>query len=241
MDSIAELYFTVIEKISAYRNLILFGIGVLLLSTGVVWWQSSRRASISRGAHAALLELEKLTHAEVGDKATTEGAMLFPSEEEKWAAVQVAADRSHADFAGSKLAAFFLAYRADALTVLGKKDEARELLARAVASMPMGDIRDLYEIKLALFQLDMAEPQAVTQGIARLQKIANKDRSAAQPVALYRLGEYYWILNDFNEAKNYFGQLSLMHGRKIENQLGSIEPLPWATKAQSRLNLIASA
>jgi len=121
-----------------------------------------------------------------------------------WYDVEVALEMGYEQNTGSKLAPYFLAYKADAMLEQGKKQEALAVLQEALEKIsPKDDLYGLYAVKLALMKLD--NPDSKKEGLQSLEDIAEKDGSG-KTGALYNLGLYYWQ-NNIEKAKGYFEQL----------------------------------
>jgi len=136
-----------------------------------------------------------------------------------WYDVQVAFQMGYKQHASSKLAPYFLAYKAEALNNDGKKKEAIETLGQALEKMnKSAGMFSMYKTKLALMKLDMKDdPVLQKEGLQELEAIAcvgtaDKacEESSGNHSALYYLGLYHWEKNDIQMAKNIWQKLVAM-------------------------------
>ena len=243
MESVASFFDKISSIIAPYKKMIALLLAMTAISGLGTWWYVWRKNIINQGAHQALIQLEEYANKKIASSdadANDVDSSEFKNKEEKWAALKNAATAAYGKFSSSKLAPFFLAYASQATGEQGNKAEAISTLEKAVNEMSSGDLKDLYRVKLAILKMD-SEGDDVSAGLEVLQSVASESGSGAQALALYRLGEYFWIQKKFDEVKNYWGQLILNYGNPVESQLGTLEPSVWAEKAKSRLELITAS
>lgn len=135
-----------------------------------------------------------------------------------WRDVQMALDLGYRQNSNSKLAPYFLTYKAESMQLQGKTTEAIETLESALKLMTnKDDFYGLYKAKLALMQLDSADAVMQAKGLADLQVIAESDNSG-KDTALYYLGLYYFDKNDLQNTRKYWQQL-VVDGEKENDRL----------------------
>jgi predicted negative regulator of RcsB-dependent stress response len=118
-------------------------------------------------------------------------------------------------------------YQAQAMIKQGNNEQAREVLGKAVNAMPSSsDLAPLFNIKMALMNLDSNAPQAVAQ----LKELATNTSSHFSDAAAYYLGQYYWINNDEKQAKEVWHKM--INATQTDKKLGQS---PWAQLAQEKM------
>lgn len=141
-----------------------------------------------------------------------------------WDEVEMAFKTAYKQNQSSTYAPYFLAYQAEALIRQGKKQEAKELLEKAVSSMNKNQyLKSLYNTKLALLNADQEG------GIQDLINLAQDAKNPFQDMAKFYLGEYYYAQGDLEKAKEQFVELDNM-GEKSEVQS------PWVRLGLNYLN-----
>jgi len=151
-----------------------------------------------------------------------------------WYDVEVALEMGYEQHAGSKLAPYFLAYKAEAMYEQGKKKEAIESTKQALEKMsPKDDLYGVYNVKLALMKMDSETESVQQEGLRLLEKIALGDDSG-KAGALYNLGVYYWDKDNTEKAAGYFKQLAAMEIKK-EGELPGVKS-QYMTMAQEKLD-----
>ena len=150
-----------------------------------------------------------------------------------WLDVEVALDMAYKQNSGSKLAPYFLAFKADAMHNQGKTKEAIEQLQISLNKMDKeSGMFGAFSAKLALMKLDAQDEALQKEGLAELQVASEKDNSG-QGVALFYLGSYYWGKDDFVNAKEAWSKLVALSGEKEDAPLS-----PYARMAKEKLELI---
>lgn len=166
------------------------------------------------------------------DQLSIEDTEIFPSNEEKWAKVEEVFKEGYEKNSSSGIAPLFLAFQSEALINLDRSDEAISVLKKAIGLLRDDTIKDSYQAKLSLMQLDSKDESVQKAGFELLQSMANKSGSLIRDLALYYLGEYYWVKKNFVEAKNYWSTLISEFGEKTKT------PSEWAKLAVDKLKLI---
>jgi len=117
-----------------------------------------------------------------------------------------------------------------------------------------GEFSSLQFVKLALMYMDTASNVLKDQGLKILDGFTDThnfiptvresgllksirvsgDKNYVHDLALYRLGEYYWLTKNFKLARNYWNRLTLQYGKSTKT------PSVWANKVTDKLKLIES-
>lgn len=227
-----------IEQLFEYRKKITIA-AVLIAVIGGGWLvRSSHRVRQAQTAHKAFADGMKYFDAPVRGASDEEyhiSQHVFATEVEKWTKVAQVFTEGYDKNQGCDIAPLFLAMKAEALVQLKKYADARAALTTMLAIMPVSALYDYYQIKLALLNVDSGEQALVDSGLAQLQATAADTKNAAQDLALYHLGYYYWHQKNFDQAKNYWNQLEHAFGPETKN------PSPWYAQIKNKLKLITSA
>ena len=190
-------------------------------------------------AHRALVESLEYFSAQVKqaiDEVPKNFAeKIFPNEKDKWQSTAAAFKRAYDENSSSNIASFFLLYQSEALKNFGDLDKSIDVLKQALSLMPKSELRQAYEIKLALMKVDSSDQIVSKQGLEKLKSIASDDSNIQHDFVLYQLGEYHWTKKEFDQVKNYWKMLMLKYGKGEEN------PSPWISLIKNRLKLIESA
>lgn len=205
------------------------GVIVLVFGYGVYRYMAHQT---NMAAHKELVQLTRMIDEPLRVAGDAPGDVRASLENEKWGRIADVADKDYKEFKGTKIGAVFLVLRADALSHLGKEDEALATMRQAVDSMPVATVKDYYQLKHVLMLMDSKNKMAQAEGLAALIKISNNAKHAAHDRALYHLGEYYWINKQFAQAKNSLQQFIVKYG--TEKSLFEM-----VEKARERLELLA--
>lgn len=229
----------VIKKAKEYQNQLLMGIGVLALivggTVGYLYYKKSQEEKAYRAFVVATEFFDapvKPSDSKETDDLNLLGKKEFKTNKEKWEKVASVFKAGYEKHSGSGIASMFLIYHAQALVELGKKDEAKTTLKKAVLNLSDKKVANYFKSKLALMLLDSKNEKEVSQGLEMLSSIAGDETSVVHDAALYHLGEYYWYQKKFQESKNYWNQLLLKYGKSEKN------PSSWANAAKDKLRLI---
>ena len=214
-----------VARVVEYRmpiiaSLALVGIGFGVL-TGYRHYQKIGNARAQQDFMAAVKLFESPVDANAKETAL-----------DKWENVAKAFEAGYQKNKATSLGAAFLAYQAVALLKLGKHEDPIVLLKNAKSSVSVKDIKESYELKLALVLLESSREDYSADGLAKLQDLALKPTSAVHEQALYQLGLYYWIKQDFDAAKNYWQQFIVKYGN--ENSVSDL-----IDKVREKLELLA--
>ena len=204
------------------KSFIATGVVALALVGGYYYLRVYRIEQDAR-AHATLTEvLAEVTRA--------------VSKPDAWQDVEIAACTAYRQHSSSDIAPYFLAIEADALIEQGKATEGKELLRKAVSSMPSkAPLTDLYALKLARLEINAQEDASRKEGIAVLEKLAADDKSLVHDEAMFRLGKAYAQELRADEAKKTFEQLVSTYKESKEPAAQSV----WAGLAQEQIDRLA--
>ncbi len=210
----------------AYRDLIVVGVMVVVIAIGGGggWWY--HRQVRENEAHKAYAQLAQEV-ASAGDSA---GA---------WGRIVQDAGLMRENHGGTAAEGLIAAAQAHALVELGQLPEALEVY-KFVASKAQEDIKPFYEITVALLQLDIGDAAGSQEGLETLKRISSGpdyNLSLSYDLALYRLGEYFWTRKNFDQARNFWGQL-IVSTEKDKDLPDYRNGSPWAAKAREHLALI---
>ena len=214
-NAIMERFYKVVDMVFGNRKQVIAGIGALLVLAALVVGYSYYNKYAQMRAHKEFMELVRFHESPVtGKTVMSETVVEFSTDEEKWKKIAEAAKAGYQKNKGSGLASMFRCYQADALAVLGKTDEAIDLLESSVRDVSHTAIKDFYKLKISLIKLDSAKDLVKKEGFAELKKIAENTKHYANESGLYYLGAYFWTQKDFAQAKNYWQQLMVKYGLK---------------------------
>lgn len=234
MDYVKNAYEYALERKNHLLVLLLIILGIIGLSIGYYFYREGLQKRAQKDLVKDIAVLQAPVHTpDMQNEALKLDSEFFTSQEEKWTKV---AQNFESDFQknkGSGVAPMFLAYQADALINLGKLDSAVQVLKKLVNMAPESAVKSYYKVKLALVSIDSGNKDFEKEGLEVLKSIGLESQNSAQPMALYYLGQYYWFAKNFDEAKNYWNQLILKYGKKVE------KPSIWAEKAKVYLKLIS--
>lgn len=151
-----------------------------------------------------------------------------------WSPIEDLFKLGYEQHSSSHLAPFFLAFEADALIQQNKKIEAVKIFDEMISKSSAQDpLLPLFKTKRALVQLDIEDSAAKEAGLQELISLGNDTKNIFNDVALYYLGEYYFVQDKLTEAKQTWQQL--VNQQKHEQVMIS----PWAQLAQRKLDQIA--
>lgn len=167
-------------------------------------------------AHKDLIAAMRYFDAPVGKGKTVVTAEIieYANETDKWKKVEEIFKEKARKHRGAGIAPIFQAYLSEALMHQGRIDEARELLATTIKLIASGPIREFFEIKLALMNIDSTKADLQQEGLLALKKIAENAQHSAHELGLYYLGYFYWTRKDFAQVKNYWQQYMVKYGFK---------------------------
>lgn len=204
------------ETNSKYLNYIL----TFVVAGGVFWggynlynyYICSREASAQKVLNECIAELDK-----------AKGGMG------SWYDVEVAFQMGHKQNSGSRLAPFFLAFKAEAMYNQGKVKEAIDTLNESLKSMgESSDLFGMYNAKRALMKLDAKDDALQKEGLAELEAASQKNDSG-QGVALFYLGSYHWSNNEFAKAQEAWKKLVAL--REVKD----VKVSPYVQMAKEKL------
>ena len=210
-------------------------LGLTFLGIGYSFY----RVKVQQRAQLSFSEALKYYDAKVILPGSTEeledfNTVTFKSEDEKWANVVKVFQDAYSENKGATIAPFFRAYQSDALVRLGDLSQAIKVLKDAIKFMPNSELKSYYQVKNALMCLDSENKDFKEEGLSLLKGFALDQKSSIHDMVLYYLGEHYFDNKNFDEARNYWNQLTLMYSKSSE------KPSWWAEQARPKLKLISS-
>jgi predicted negative regulator of RcsB-dependent stress response len=216
-------YFSVSRYVRQFkyaRELFLAGVLLVVAILGFLsyrWYVSYRE----QAAQQALAESIELVH-----KAS---AANTPDE---WASVATRLQLAYDQHSHSYMAPYFLAFRAQALSEMGKKAEAQELMETVVKTIPASsELAPLFKTRQALMLLDAHDEQEQRRGLQLLQALAQDIHNRAQDMAQFYLGSYFAAHGKTEEAFQAWHTL-------INNQQDGKYTSPWVAQAQRQLSVL---
>jgi tetratricopeptide (TPR) repeat protein len=221
------------------RQVALALLAALGISAGYMVYRGYRhRCELS--AQRALADALKYFDGDVKGKQQREEqdleARIFDSAQQKWQESAQAFRNAYEHNSSTSIASMFLAYESECYLRLGDLKKAIEILRNALPLITVSQLHQEYSLKLALMLLDASDVEE-QEGLKMLEAAAQAKGSLVQDAALYRLGEYYWCKNQFNDAKKYWNQLVTEFADRGE---GDKFNSPWAELADPKLHLIES-
>lgn len=241
MESIKALFHNAIDRVIDNKEKLVVVVLLALGITGGVMGYQAYRQRVEARAHRSFVEAMKYFTGDVkGEQASTGqelDAKFFTSAIEKWEQTAQAFHQAYENNRSSALAGIFLAYESESYSHLGDYQRSLELLRSALPLIKNNNIAQLYQLKLGLLLLDGPTEALQVEGMNTLKTMAAENSLLAQEGALYRLGEYYWHKRQFDDVKNYWGQLVQKFGEKDEADRYTSN---WAELAASKLKLIES-
>lgn len=140
--------------------------------------------------------------------------------------------RGYADYKNSAYAGFFLALQAELQAAQGNQQEALQSMTQAVGMISSIDpvLYYTYCTKLALMQLDAADPALQTKGRQSLEKLALNGKNPVHDMAWFYMG-YQALLDNDNQG------VQTAWGRLFDAQKNPLSM--WGVRAQSLLNYTA--
>jgi len=232
-----------IKAIQTYKNQVILVLAVIAALTGSIfgymYFKKNREEKAYRTMVVAMEYFEAPIKADDDkDEDPNDLSFLnkkeFKTKKEKWEKVQQVFAEAYKNHCSSGLAPVFLAYQAEAQINLNNLAEAIKLIREAISQAHPREVKEQYQVKLALMLIDTKNDASITEGLSMLKKIAADDHSVSHDTALYYLGDYYWHRKKFVDARNYWNQLLLKYGKDEKN------PSPWVPVAKERLRLIDS-
>ena len=137
---------------------------------------------------------------------------------------------------GSSLEPYFLVFQANTLIKEGKLDDAIGIMEKAITHMSKSNaLLPLFEVKHALMQMDSTVSASQQIGLQKLTELARDVKNPYADMASFFLGNYYWSVNNLEEAKKVWQELIEVQRKE---QMGA--PSPWAQLAQIKLQQITA-
>lgn len=150
-----------------------------------------------------------------------------------WENVSLNFSLGYDHYNASAMAPYFLAGKADAMIMQGKKKEALDVMNALIARVtPAAPLYELYSIKRALMRIDSEDQKDL--GLAELKQLASNEKNLHRDRALYYLGFYAWSHDDLVEAKKQWTTLVDLSNNRPEGTPQS----PWVALVTERLEQI---
>jgi tetratricopeptide (TPR) repeat protein len=235
--SLAEWLDCSLDYVIKHKKQALLSFGLVVGATLAIWGYVAYSARVQIKAHGAFIEALKVYEASVvpGSKEATGSLNRFASEEEKWTKVADVFRKNYEQYTSAGIAPIFLTFQAEALTRLGKFDEAIAVMQQALRKMNTDALKDFYGVKLAVMYLDSGKPEHKQEGLSALEKIVADQKNYAHEYALFQLGYYFWSEKNYAQARNHWQQFMVKYGLK-DTKLQS----PYADLVRAKLSLISA-
>ncbi len=147
-----------------------------------------------------------------------------------WKDVALAFQTGYTQNKKSTLAPYFLAFQAEALIHQGELNQAVDVMNQMLGSLKKDSpFFGLYAAKRALMKLDMPDDAANKAGLEELLALANEEVNPHRDMALYYLGEYYWVNNEREKA-----HISWRYLANVAQFGKSPTPSPWFDLVKAR-------
>jgi len=201
-----------------YVKEILIGASVALVLLFSVWGYRSYRAGKDAKAQLALAEAVYAYQQAAQDKGIT------------YSHAELLLQEGYDAYSSTRLAPYFLVFKAEAQVHQGNLNGAVETLSKALILIPENTpLHNMYKTELALMQLDGDNEEAQTEALESLKSLAFDENNAARDHALYYLGSYYWSKNDIEQAKQAWNALITIGNQDKLSSSG------WAAHVQEKL------
>ena len=224
----------IIDKIIKHKNKLIIATTILAVASLGTWGFFYHKTQLQIKAHKNFVTAIKLLDIPVissSDK-KSQDKEHFKTEEEKWTKVEQEFREGYDKSKGTELASMFLAFQSEAFLHLGHLDQASKILKKAIAETKSDTVKQYYNVKLSLMQLDSGIAEDEKEGLERLQSIANNQRNIANDQALFHLWEYFKTKKNKEQATNY--------GQRFIAKYGNEESLVQQIEAvKSWLELVA--
>lgn len=202
-----------------YKRELIIGISFLTLFFGTLYFYGYWRDQVEQSAYGDLFDLMQISHSSSKDDAV-------------WKNIEVGAEAGFAQHSNSVLAPYFLAIQAEALVQQEKLTEATAIMDTVVQKISSkSPFYYLYNTKHALLQL--SQDASRQNGLAKLEALAQDSTNPQRDMALYQLGNYYFLHDDLAKGNAAWQTLIVAFGQSM---LGKS---PWAELAQSKLGTLA--
>ena len=128
----------------------------------------------------------------------------------QWDDVSGALEIGYKQHSGSKLAPFFLLFRADALSEQEKGAQAITVMEDGLKIMSSSNpLHPAYSVKLALMKMDSDDKLVRLAGLEELEKFAKQENEGTD-MASYYLGLHFWGKGETEKAREIWKQLVQM-------------------------------
>lgn len=222
-----------VSVLNEYKYFFISAILALLLGFGGMYWYRAHCVKTEQSANEALVACLAINNAATGESSYTSNDtdLSFKTPHEKWERLALVAQESYAQYSSAGIAGVFLALRAQALTHLGKHEEARLCMKEASEQGARGPVREWYRLFAALRDLDDESSVIQAQGLAELTTIAASKEHLFAHAALAELGEYHWAHDNDEQAQSYWNMLAVL-------ERASEQSSPWYQRIKPKLKLL---
>ncbi|MBM3894554.1 tetratricopeptide repeat protein [Candidatus Dependentiae bacterium] len=195
------------------------------------------KVSVEEEAHKAFLSVTRVVGAEVSAEAKKNPEKLLVAQQQKNEALLAAADLFLNQHSGSAYAPAVHGFIARAYESMDKHEEARNHFLAAKKACASTDLKNVYGLSVALMDLDSKDEGIRAQGVSELKDLCADESSSVCDAALFYLGEYFWKLQNYQEARLWWGQLIVSTNKKT-TALGLTPKSSWASLAKERVALL---
>ncbi|MFH0898076.1 MAG: tetratricopeptide repeat protein [bacterium] len=216
LDPVAQKVHSLVDNITNHKEKIIMGIVGVVLFVGALWGYHYYKNTVQISAHNDFINSLKYYDAPVKTsiKDVEAQEIVFDTQQEKWDKVAQVFKQGYDNNRSSTLAPMFRVFYAQALLNNGKTQEALKELQEAVATISVPQLKQAYELQVALIRLDSNDLKDQDRGIEDLKKIAFDQHHTVQGLALYHLGLYDWVNKNFEQAKGYWQQFIVKFGEE---------------------------
>jgi predicted negative regulator of RcsB-dependent stress response len=202
---ISARYNEFIMFITKHKNIIVSFVAAIFLLTASFFGYKYYINKLEEQAHQEYTHLIKFVDEKVSNTEKIE------KKEEKWKAVIDKAEEAYIKNSNSALSSMFLAVKSNAFLQVGNIDEAIKHLNVIINKIKNAQLKQFYELKRALLQLDSQKETTQKEGLSVLTSYAQSHNQVTQALAFYYLGFYHWTKQNFKETRNYWQQFIIKY------------------------------
>ena len=134
-------------------------------------------------------------------------AMKNGQKEANWPQVIEKATQKYAAYKNSSIAPYFLLLKTDAYLELGEYDQALQSMKLVVDATRSNALSSAHQLKYGLMQLDSSDETVAQAGKDLLLKLTADIKNPFRETALYYVGRYFFLHDDFAQAKKMWQEL----------------------------------
>lgn len=203
-------------------------VSVLVIGALVGGWYGYKYYVTYRATEAQSAFLDCLDESSRAYNLTSKAASNIGVWDDAVLAFESGYDRNKRD----DLAPYFLVLQAHALLQQDKKNEAVDVLSKALDAMGTSSVYyNWYRLVLARVYIDL--PDRNDEGMSLLRELSKDEKNIYRDSALYFLGDYYWHRGELAQAKQVWQELIELFGKEEQ------APSPWVARVQHNLEQIA--